>query len=104
MAKILIMDDELGIRTIASAVFRPLGHVLFLAEDSNQALEIARREKLDLAVLDVHVPGMDGIEVLENIKKIDPNIKCIMLTGDADKEFTQQALNKGALDYILKPF
>jgi len=105
MAKILIMDDEPALRNVTFNILKPSGHTLFLAEDGREAIEIARKEKPDLALLDIRVPGYpDGLEVLDELKKIDPSVKCIMLSGFGDDDAALDAISKGAFDYISKPF
>ncbi len=104
MVKILIMDDEPGLRNIVYNIVKPLGHPVFTSEDGHQALEVAKRENPDIALLDVRVPDMDGLEVLAELRKINPNIKAIMLSGFGDVESAVFALKQGAFDYISKPF
>jgi|GEM_PF-2104181 len=104
MAKILIMDDEPGLRNVVFNMLRPLGQQLFLAEDGKQAIEIGRREIPDMALLDMRVPDMDGLEVMVELKKINPNVKCIMLSGFGDVETAVNSIKQGAFDYLSKPF
>lgn len=104
MAKILILDDETGLRNVIFNMLKPTGHTLFLAEDAKQAIDIAVGEKPDLALLDMRVPDMDGLEVVAELKKMDPTIQCIMLSGFGDKENAAEAIKKGAYAYISKPF
>lgn len=104
MAKILIMDDEEGIRNIVYNMLKPFGHPMFTAEDGKQAIEIAKKEIPDLAMLDIRVPDMDGFEVMDELKKINPEIKCIMLSGFADNYSEYTALKLGAFHYCSKPF
>lgn len=104
MVKILIMDDEPGLRNIVYNIIKPLGHTVFTAEDGRQAVDIAKKEIPDLALLDMRVPDMDGLEVLGELKKINPNIKAIMLSGFGDVESAVYAIKQGAFDYISKPF
>lgn len=104
MVKILIMDDEPGLRNIVYNMLKPTGHTLFTAEDGKQAIEIAKKELPDLAMLDMRVPDMDGLEVLAELKKINPNVKAVMLSGFGDVETAVNALKVGAFDYISKPF
>lgn len=104
MVKILIMDDEPALRNIVYNILKPLGHPLFTAEDGRQAIDIARKEIPDLAMLDMRVPDMDGLEVLAELKKINPSIRAIMLSGFGDVDTAVGALKQGAFDYISKPF
>ena len=104
MVKILIMDDEPALRNIVYNMLKPLGHTMFTAEDGKQAIDIGRKEIPDMAMLDMRVPDMDGLEVLAELRKINPNIKCIMLSGFADVETAVNSLKLGAFDYLSKPF
>lgn len=104
MVKILIMDDEPALRNIVYNILKPLGHQMFTAEDGKQAIEIAHKEIPDLAMLDMRVPDMDGLEVLAELKKINPSIRAIMLSGFGDVDTAVGALKQGAFDYISKPF
>ncbi|MHB9155640.1 MAG: response regulator [Endomicrobiales bacterium] len=104
MVKILIMDDEPALRNIVYNIVKPLGHPLFTAEDGRQAIEVAQREVPDLALLDMRVPDMDGLEVLAELRKINPNVRAIMLSGFGDVETAVHALKQGAFDYLSKPF
>ena len=88
----------------SESVLKPYNHEIFTAEDGAQAVEIAGREKPDIAFLDIRVPGSDGVEVLAQIKKLNPGTKCIMLSGFADSETASEALKMGAFDFLKKPF
>jgi two-component system sensor histidine kinase/response regulator len=100
---LLVVDDEEGPRRSIRAVFKSDYNVL-LAENGAQALELARANRLDAAVLDIRMTDMSGIEVLEQLKKIDPAIEVIMLTAYETTETARQALRLGASDYLDKPF
>lgn len=104
MAKILIMDDEPGLRNVVFGMLKPTGHTIFVTEDGNQAIETARKEKPDLALLDMRVPDMDGLEVVAALKQMDPKVQCVMLSGFGDVESAVSAIKQGAFDYISKPF
>lgn len=104
MAKILIMDDEPALRNIIFNMLKPSGHTLFFAENGTQAIEIGKKEKPDLALLDMRVPDHDGLEVLAELKRIDPTIQCVILSGFQDTEYAVEAIKKGAFEYLLKPF
>jgi signal transduction histidine kinase len=79
-------------------------HDLFLACDGTSALELAQQHKIDVAVLDIRMAGMSGIEVLERLKILDPYIEVIMMTAFETPETMKQALRLRACDYINKPF
>jgi YesN/AraC family two-component response regulator len=102
--KVLIVDDEPVIcRTLKNYLslegFEPL-----TANGGEEALAIARREKVHIALLDIKMPGMDGITLLGRLRELDFSMQVIMMTGFSTFDLTLQALEKGATDYILKPF
>ena len=100
---LLVVDDESGPRQSLHMVFKEDYEVL-LAEGGPQALELARRQRVDAVVLDIRMPGMTGVEVLAKLKEIDPNIEVIMLTAYETIDTARQALRLGACDYLTKPF
>lgn len=104
MAKILIMDGELSSRNMISNMLRPLGNTLLLAEDGKKAMEVAEREKPEVALLDMHVEDMEGTEVLMGMKKIKPDMKCIMLSAFGSDMDALGAIGLGALGVLSKPF
>ena len=104
MDKILIVDDDKGLQSLLSDVLKLEGYEAIVADDGREALEKIRTHLPDLILLDIKLPKMDGIRVLEKIKKIDKNLVVIMLTGYGDIKDAVQAMKSGAFDYITKPF
>jgi len=101
---ILIVDDEIGVRESLRMILKPIYEV-HTAADGQEALECIRKEKIDLVTLDLRMPGLTGIDVLREIKKIDPTIEVLIVTGYPDIEnFRQAIVSQGAFDYIIKPF
>jgi len=100
---LLIVDDEEGPRQSLRVVFKDDYHLL-LASNGHDALELARKNKINAAVLDIRMTGMSGTEVLEKIKLIQPTIEVIMLTAYETVDTIRQALRLGACDYLNKPF
>src|SRR5580698_4187144 len=100
---LLIVDDEEGPRQSLRVVFKE-DYALLVASNGHDALELARRHKINAAVLDIRMTGMSGTEVLEKIKQIQPAIEVIMLTAYETVETIRQALRLGACDYLNKPF
>ena len=107
--KILVIDDEEIIRKRLKKLLTLDGHQVFTAENGQQGLDISqkmKKEKQDpikVALVDIKMPGMDGIEVLKRIKKSSPQTEVITITGHGTIESAIQALKKGAFDYITKP-
>jgi len=104
METILIVDDEKNYLTILSAVLEDEGFEVMTAPGGREALEVHKTSDLDLIVTDMKMPAMDGIELLENIKSVDPDLPIIMMTAHGTVDKAVEAMQKGAYSYILKPF
>jgi len=100
---ILIVDDEEGPRLSMRFVFKD-DYEVYTAADGATAIEIVQKNKIDVAVLDIRMPGMSGVEVLERIKYIDPTIEAVMLTAFETTDTIRQALKLRACDYLNKPY
>jgi two-component system, sensor histidine kinase and response regulator len=100
---LLIVDDEDGPRQSLRVIFKD-DYDLLMAEDGPSAIEIAQKNEIDVAVLDIRMAGMSGIEVLERLKFVCPNIEAIMMTAFETTDTIRQALRLRACDYINKPF
>src|SRR6188508_1241879 len=100
---LLVCDDEEGPRQSLRIVFKNDYRVL-VASSGHEALAIAAHETIDVAVLDILMQGMSGVEVLRQLKQIDPAIEVIMLTAYETIETARHALRFGASDYLNKPF
>jgi len=102
-AKILIVDDDAALRKILRMTLVPVCEVLE-ASDGPEALRLIKAEKPRLILLDITMPEMGGIEVLQKARLIDPSLIVLMLTGSNDLDVAKRALENGALAYITKPF
>lgn len=102
--KVLIVDDQNGIRILLMEVFNSEGYATFQAANGKLALDIVRNESPDLVLLDMKIPGMDGLEILKHLKEIDPAIKVIMMTAYGELDMIKEATNLGALMHFTKPF
>jgi two-component system, sensor histidine kinase and response regulator len=100
---LLVVDDEEGPRQSLRVVFKN-EYELLLAPDGTTALDMARKHRIDAAILDLRMGDMSGIEVLQGLKTVDPHIECIMLTAYETIDSARQALRLGACDYLNKPF
>ncbi|MEW6040505.1 MAG: response regulator, partial [Elusimicrobiota bacterium] len=103
-AKILVIDDEEGIRDLLTYELTQRGYIVSVAEDSRSGIEKIKKEKFELVILDIKMPGLSGIETIEQIKELNPEIEMIMLTGYATIETAIECMKKGAYNYITKPF
>ena len=100
---VLIVDDERDfLDTLSKRLTKRKLHVVS-ASSGAEALEKLAQEVIDVVVLDVRMPHMDGIETLSEIKKLNPSPEVIMLTGHADLEVAVQGMELGAFDYLMKP-
>lgn len=100
---LLVVDDEEGPRQSLRVIFKD-EYNLLLASDGESALELALNQPVDVAVLDIRMAGMNGIELLAKLKQIDPTIEVVMMTAFETADTIRQALRLQACDYITKPF
>ncbi|HEV7732958.1 MAG TPA: hybrid sensor histidine kinase/response regulator [Candidatus Binatia bacterium] len=103
LPRVLIVDDELGVRESLRAILGS-DYDIMTAGSGDEALGICAREAVDLVTLDLRMPGMGGISVLEAIKKIDPEIEVLIITGYGSFDTAIQGLRNRAFDYLSKPF
>ncbi|KAF0126275.1 MAG: two component system response regulator FlrC [Elusimicrobia bacterium] len=104
MAKILIVDDEPDMRLAIKNVLRLRGHEVSEAQDGPSALAALEGEKPDLVLLDIRLPGMDGIELLERIRKMSRSLPVVMITGYGHIQSAVDVMKLGANEYLQKPF
>ncbi len=101
--KILIIDDEKNIVKFLSMSLKADGYDIVTAYDGKQGIEVFKKEQPDIVLTDIKMPGMDGLEVLRQIKMIDSESEVIIITGHGDIDSTIAALQRGASDFINKP-
>ncbi|MFQ5887586.1 MAG: response regulator, partial [Candidatus Hydrothermarchaeales archaeon] len=105
MSRILITDDDVQIQKDLSEILGEDGYEVFSAGSGEEALEIMEREgAFDLVITDLMMPGMDGMELLTEIKKRNKDLPVVMVTAFATIDSAVEAMRKGASDYIAKPF
>lgn len=102
--RILVVDDEQEILVSCFKILRDRGYQVSTCADGTEALACLRKYPFDLLLIDLKMPGKDGIQILEEAKKIDPEAEVIIFTGYATIESAVAAIKKGAFDYIQKPF
>ena len=105
-ADILVVDDEADIRELVSGLLEDEGHAVRVAANSDEALAAIRARKPSLALLDIWMQGggLDGLELLDLIKELDPDLPVVMISGHGNIETAVSALQRGAYDFIEKPF
>jgi two-component system response regulator (stage 0 sporulation protein F) len=102
--RLLIVDDERPVLEVLSDFFTSLGYAVATASSGAEALVVARREPPHLVLLDVRMPGMDGVEVLRQLRALEPPPAVIMVTANEDADLAREMLQLGAFDYVAKPF
>ncbi|WP_310260491.1 response regulator [Fictibacillus barbaricus] len=103
-AKILIVDDQYGIRILLNEIFQKEGYKTYQAANGVQALSIVEKDRPDLVILDMKIPGMDGLEILRRVKKHDETIQVIIMTAYGELDMIHEAMNLGAITHFAKPF
>jgi DNA-binding response OmpR family regulator len=103
MANILVLDDVLDAGLLIKRILERQGHQIFTFTEEEDAINYIKSNKMDLAILDIKLKKMSGIEVLTELKKIAPTIRAIMLTGYPTIGTAQESLELGADEYCVKP-
>jgi two-component system response regulator PilR (NtrC family) len=103
-SSVLVIDDEEVMREILESLLTADGHRVTTAGSGEEGLALARSSSFDAAVVDVMLPGIDGIETLQELKKIDDELPVVLVTAFASVETAIAAMKRGAFDYITKPF
>ena len=102
-AKVLLVDDEKDFVEMLSLRLQETGEKVFSAHSGKACLEILGETDIDVVILDIKMPGMDGMETLKEIKKRHPLVEVIMLTGHGSAETAVDGMKLGAFDYLMKP-
>lgn len=103
MATILALDDVTDAAILIKRILEKKGHDVFAFTEEEDALKFAETHEVDLAVLDIKLKKMNGLEVLEELKKINPSMRAIMLTGYPTLETARESLKLGASEFCVKP-
>ncbi len=101
--KVLIVDDEQDFVEMFSMRLQEAGEKIFTAFSGQEGLDKLAQERIDVVILDIKMPGMDGIETLKEIKKKYPLVEVILLTGHGTAETAVEGMKVGAFDYLMKP-
>jgi two-component system response regulator (stage 0 sporulation protein F) len=104
LGRILIVDDEQSVREVLSEYFVEQGYHVESAGGGEEALAMVQHSTPDLVLLDVRMPGIDGVETLRRMRGIAPDVAVIMVTANEDVGLARETLKLGALDYVAKPF
>ena len=101
--RLLLVDDEVEFTLALAERLQLRKYDVRTAGSALEALALIKEQLPDVIILDLKIPGMDGIETLKTIKKIDPEIEVIMLTGHGDVKSVEEGIKSGAFEYIMKP-
>ena len=104
MDTVLIVDDEKNYLVVLEALLSPEGYEIIASDIANDALQLIRETELDLVITDMKMPGTNGMTILEEAKKVDPDMPIIIMTAHGTIEMAVEAMRKHAYDYIEKPF
>jgi len=103
--KILAVDDEPDMLKLLSMIIREkTPHQIVTTNNPLEAVEIVKQGSIDLVIADLKMPGLDGSELLDAVKKVDENIPVVIMTAFATEEAASETLQKGGFDFIIKPF
>lgn len=102
--RILVVDDEVEICDLLQSFLAQEGYHVFTATNGVEAISLGKQNELDLALLDIKMPGMDGIEVFRKLKEVRKDMGVIILTGYGTLGTAKEAMRLGAYDYLTKPF
>ncbi|MBY0232669.1 MAG: sigma-54 dependent transcriptional regulator, partial [Gemmataceae bacterium] len=101
--RVIFVDDEAPLREFMKSELPRLGHEVEVCEDGQAALKMLGKATFDAAILDLRMPGLSGLDVLEHLKKVSPDTEAVVMTGHASIETATMAMRLGAADYITKP-
>jgi two-component system nitrogen regulation response regulator GlnG len=104
LKRILVADDEESIRWVLSKALKQKGFSVDLAHDGRQALELIKDNCYDLAILDIKMPGITGLDLLDKIRDLNNDLLVVIMTAEASMKNAVEAMKRGAYDYITKPF
>jgi DNA-binding NtrC family response regulator len=102
--RLLLVDDEVGFATVMAKRLNRRDIEVTTAHTGSQGIQSLRQSKFDIAVLDLKMEDMDGIEVLKIFKLMDPHMPVIMLTGHGSEKSAKEGIQEGAYDYLTKPY
>src|SRR6185369_11838009 len=104
LTRILVADDEESMRWVLSKALKRKGFNVDLAHDGRQALSLIQENNYDLAILDIKMPGISGLDLLDRVRELKSELLVVIMTAEASMKNAVEAMKRGAYDYITKPF
>src|SRR6266571_764956 len=104
LQKILVADDEESMRWVLSKALKRKGLAVDLARDGNEALRLIQSTSYDLAIIDIKMPGISGLELLDKVRELKSDLLVVIMTAEASMKNAVEAMKRGAYDYLTKPF
>jgi len=104
LGRVLIVDDQPQVGSVLREILTELGYVAKTAVRGDEALHLVPVFQPDVVLLDLNMPGMSGVEVLDHLRREQPALPIVIITGNADVEVARATLVRGAFDYVRKPF
>src|SRR5512134_1542449 len=104
LTRILVADDEESMRWVLSKALKKKGFAVDLAVDGEQALGMIQSGSYDLAILDIKMPGISGLDLLDRIRELKSDLLVVIMTAEASMKNAVEAMKRGAYDYLTKPF
>src|SRR5687767_12917327 len=102
ISRVLVVDDERSMRELLSIVLKRDGYEVLVADDGARAIQMLKKQRVDILITDIRMPQMGGVDVLREAKRIDPEIISIVMTAFASTDTAVEALRLGAADYVHK--
>jgi len=103
MVSILVIDDDEGMCETLSDILEVTGYEVTIANDGYQALEVAKEKKIDISLIDIKMPGINGVETFKEMKKFSPDTYVIMMTAYAVEDLIEEAIQEGVNTILYKP-
>ena len=103
MSSILIIDDDEGMRETLADILEEVGYETSITDTGKGALHMLKDTKFDIVIIDIRLPDMSGTDLLKEIKALNPDSECIMVTGLSDVKSTEESMREGAYAYMIKP-
>ncbi|ABZ84284.1 stage 0 sporulation protein f, putative [Heliomicrobium modesticaldum Ice1] len=102
--RILVVDDQAGVRSLLRIILQDAGYHVYTAANGIEAVRKAGECNIPFVLMDVRMPGLDGVQAMLQMMKQNPYIKVVLMTAFSDESLIQQALQDGAIGYLIKPF